>query len=208
MANKDNPKSTDSAVLSRIYSSGKGGVFTSGDFYDLGSPTAVRLALMRHTRKGIIRNLARGIYDYPKSDRQLGVLSPSIDAVVRALSSRHAIRLQPSGGYAANLLGLSDQVPMKVVFLTDGITRRVQIGKLQIILKRTMPRNMASAGKTSGLVIQALRHLGQRNIDEKIIKKLKQRLSTKDKKQLLTDLRHAPAWVATLMREIATPSKS
>lgn len=203
MANKNNPNSTDSAVLSRIYGRGRGCVFTPGDFQDLGSSTAIRLALMRHTRDGIIRNLARGLYDYPKTDPQLGILSPSIDAVARALSSRHAIRLQPSGGYAANLLGLSDQVPMKVVFLTDGINRRVQIGKLQIILKRTSPRNMASAGRISGLVIQALRHLGQRNVDEKIIQKLRQRLSAKDKKQLSTDLRHAPVWVANLMRQIA-----
>jgi hypothetical protein len=208
MANKDNPNSTDSAVLSRIYGRGRGGVFTPGDFQDLGSPTAVRLALMRHARAGIIRNLARGLYDYPKNDPQLGKLSPSIDAVARALSLRHAIRLQPSGGYAANLLGLSDQVPMKVVFLTDGINRRVQIGKLQIILKRTTPRNMASAGKTGGLVIQALRHLGQRNIDGQMILKLKKRLSAKDKKQLLTDLRHAPVWVATVMRQIAESKQS
>lgn len=207
MANKDNPDSTDSAVLNRIYGSGRGGVFTPGDFQDLGSPTAVRLALMRHTRAGIIRNLARGLYDYPKNDPQLGLLAPSIDVVARALSLRHAIRLQPSGGYAANLLGLSDQVPMKVVFLTDGINRRVQIGKLQIILKRTSPRNMASAGKPSGLVIQALRHLGQRNIDDKIIQKLRQRLSAKDKKQLLSDLRHAPVWVATVMQKIAESEK-
>lgn len=208
MANKDNPNSTNSAVLSRIYGKGRGCVFTPGDFQGLGSPTAVRLALMRHTRDGIIRNLARGVYDYPKKDPQLGILSPSIDAVARALSLRHAIRLQPSGGYAANLLGLSDQVPMKVVFLTDGINRRVQIGRLQILLKRTTPRNMASAGKTSGLVIQALRHLGQRNIDGQIILKLKQRLSTTDKKQLLTDLRHAPVWVATVMRQIAESKQS
>jgi hypothetical protein len=67
---------------------------------------------------------------------------------------------------------------------------------------------MASAGKTSGLVIQALRHLGQRHIDDKIIQNLKQRLSTKDKKQLLTDLRHAPVWVATAMRKIAESSKN
>jgi hypothetical protein len=208
MANKDNPNSTDSAVLNRIYGGGRGGVFTPGDFQDLGSPTAVRLALMRHTRAGIIRNLARGLYDYPKNDPQLGLLAPSIDAVARALSLRHAIRLQPSGGYAANLLGLSDQVAMKVVFLTDGINRRVKIGKLQIILKRTTPRNMASAGKTSGLVIQALRHLGQHNIDDKIIQELKQRISAKDKKQLLADLRDAPVWAATVMRKIAESKKS
>ena len=133
---------------------------------------------------------------------------PSIDAVAKALASRHAIWLQPSGGYAANLLGLSEQVPMKVVFLTDGINRRVQIGKLQILFKRTSPRNLAAAGKTSGLVIQALRHLGRRNIDDLIIQKLQKRLATKDRKQLLAGLRHAPVWVANVMRKIAESQPS
>ena len=195
-------------VKATVFGHGRGWVFTPGEFLGIADPRSVSVALTRLARKGIIRNLARGLYDYPKNDPQLGFLAPSIDAVARALSMRHAIRLQPSGGYAANLLGLSDQVPMKVVFLTDGINRRVKIGKLQIILKRTTPRNMASAGKTSGLVIQALRHLGQRNIDDKTIQRLKQRLSIKDKKQLLSGLRHAPVWVATVMRQIAESPKS
>jgi len=150
-----------------------------------------------------IRQLTRGLYDYPKKDPQIGILSPSIDAVAKALTFRHDIRLQPTGGYAANLLGLSDQVPMKIVFLTDGPNRRIQLGNLQIILKRTSPRNMAAAGRISGLVIQALRHVGQRNVDDQMISKLRQTLLAKDKKRLLLDLRHAPAWVAAAMRKIA-----
>jgi len=190
-------------VKATVFGHGKGWVFTPGDFLGVGDPRSVSMALTRLARKGIIRNLARGLYDFPKTDRQLGILAPTVDAVAQALSLRHAIRLQPSGGYAANLLGLSEQVPMKVVFLTDGTNRRVQIGKLQIILKRTTPRNMATAGRTSGLVIQALRHLGQRHVDDTVIQKLKNRLSPKDRKQLLADLRHAPAWVTTIMRQIA-----
>ena len=195
-------------VKATILGHGKGWVFTPGDFLSIAGPRWVSMALTRLARKGTIRNLARGLYDYPKKDPQLGVLAPSIGAVAKALASRHAIRLQPSGGYAANLLGLSEQVPMRVVFLTDGINRRVQIGKLQILFKRTSPRNMAAAGKTSGLVIQALRHLGQRNIDELMIQKLQKRLSAKDKKQLLADTRHAPVWVANVMQKISESSPS
>ncbi len=200
---RKNAQSIDNRVISRIYGNGRGIAFTPAHFQDLGSPTAVRLALMRHSRAGIIRQLTRGLYDYPKKDPQIGVLSPSIDAVSEALTFRHDIRLQPTGGYAANLLGLSDQVPMRVVFLTDGPNRRIQLGKLQIIFKRTSPRNMAAAGRISGLVIQALRHIGQRNVDNRVISKLRQTLSAKDKKRLLLDLRHAPAWVAGAMRQIA-----
>ena len=197
-------QSTDAKVLERIRSTGRGTVFSTANFKDLGSPTAVRLALMRYARTKSIRQIARGLYDYPSTDPELGLLSPSVDAVAKAIEFRYAIRLQPSGGYAANLLGLSEQVPMKVVFLTDGRNRRIALGKLQIILKHTTPQNMATAGKTSGLVIQALRHLGQRHIDESIVARLRQQLSASDKKQLLNDLRFAPAWVGDIMRKIAT----
>jgi len=172
---------------------------------DLGSRQAVDLALHRLAKKGTLRRLARGLYDYPRIDPELGLLSPTIDTIVKALKGRDKILLQPSGGYAANLLGLSDQVPMKIVFLTDGPARRVQIGKQVIMLKHTTPRAMATAGRISGLVIHALRHLGQRQVDDAVVANLQKRLSASDKKMLLRDLRYAPAWIAAILRQVAGP---
>ena len=160
--------STDSKILRRIKSNGRGWIFTPNSFADLGTRRAVDIALMRHRKSGFIRKLARGLYDYPKIDPELGPLQPSTDDIANALAGRDATRLQPSGAYAANLLGLSTQVPMKVVYLTDGRPRTVQVGKRQIILKQTTPGNMATAGTISGLVIQALRHLGRESVDELI----------------------------------------
>jgi hypothetical protein len=93
------------------------------------------------------------------------------------------------------------------VFLTDGPSRRVAIGKQELILKRTTPRNMATAGKASGLVIQALRDLGRRNVDDTVVRTLKKKLSDDDKEQLIKDLRYAPAWIAEVMRKIAAPAQ-
>jgi len=201
-------KSIDSQILQRVKTSGRGWVFTARDFMDLGSRDAVDKTLSRQAQSRIIRKLARGLYDYPRQDPQLGLLSPSIDAIAQALRGRDAVRLQPSGAYAANLLGLSDQVPMKVVFLTDGSPRRIQLGKLQIVLKRTTPRNMATAGKISGLVIQALRHLGQRHVDGDVLATLRQRLKPADKRQLLKDFHFASSWIARFMQQVAeTPKK-
>ena len=87
--------SVDSQVLGRINSKGKGWVFTPSDFQDLGSQSAVAIALMRHSRTGVIRQLARGLYDYPDHDPRIGLLSPSIDAIAQALNKewdREAIR--------------------------------------------------------------------------------------------------------------------
>ncbi len=201
-------QSIDLRILSRIYGSGRGWVFTPNHFQDLGSRTAVGLALMRHTRTGTIRQLVRGLYDYPSRHPALGFLSPPADAVAKALAGRDATRLQPAGGYAANLLGLSDQMPMRVVFLTDGPTRSVVLGKQTITLKRTTPKNMVAAGKKSGLVIQALRHLGKRHMDDNLISQLRARLTDDDKKQLLQYINYVPAWIADVMRQLATRKKS
>ena len=196
-------KNIDNKVVSRIYGHGRGWVFTPNHFKDLGSRDAVASALKRHKQSGLIRQLARGVYDYPKIDPELGLLEPSIDYIAQALAGRDATRLQPSGAYAANLLGLSTQVPTKIVYLTDGRSRMVQIGKRQITLKQTTPRNMATAGRISGLVIQALRHLGSRHVDAAIIEAVKKRLSASDRKRLLADIRHAPAWIADIIRKVA-----
>ena len=193
----------DSKVVSRIYGHGRGWVFTPNHFKDLGSRDAVASALKRHKQSGLIRQLARGVYDYPKIDPELGLLEPSTDDIAQALAGRDATRLQPSGAYAANLLGLSTQVPTKIVYLTDGRPRTVQIGKRQITLNQTTPRNMATAGKISGLVIQALRHLGSRDVDAATIEAVKKRLSASDRKRLLADIRHAPAWIADIIRKVA-----
>ena len=199
-------QSIDNKLISMIYGRGRGFVFTPNLFSSLGNPQAIGMSLIRLCRKGTIRRLARGLYDYPRINDQLGLLSPSIDDVAHALKGRDATRMQPSGAYAANLLGLSDQVPMKVVFLTDGPSKHIKLDKQEIILKRTTPRNMATAGRISGLVTQALRHLGQRLIDQSVIQNLKKKISDDDKRQLIKDLQYAPAWIADIMRNIAKPN--
>lgn len=95
-------------------------MFTPRHFLDLAGRPAVTSALMRQTSAGTIRQLGRGLYDYPKLHQALGPLTPTPEALATALAGRDRVRLQPSGAYAANLLGLSEQVPAKVVFLTDG----------------------------------------------------------------------------------------
>ena len=201
-------QSVANKVFGAIRGHGRGWVFTPASFKGIGSRSAVESALRRHKNDGTIRQLARGLYDYPRTDPRLGVLAPSVDQLVAALEVRDAVRLQPSGAYAANLLGLSDQVPMKVVFLTDGPTRNLKVGNRQILLKRTTPRNMATAGRISGTVIQALRWLGHRHVDHRVTSILRKRLSSSDKAQLLRDIRYAPIWIAQVIRAIAGEGQS
>jgi len=192
----------DNMIVSRIYGRHRGWVFTPMQFLDLGSRMAVDQTLGRLTKAGIIRRLTRGLYDYPTKHPDFGDLPPNYNRVAQALVGRDNLKIQPSGAYAANLLGLTEQVPAKIVFFTDGPNRKVQIGKQTIVLKRTTPRNMATAGRISGLVIQALRYLKQGNIDSTVVAKLKRRLSDDNKKTLMNDIRYAPAWIGDIFRKI------
>jgi len=144
MAGKKSPQSIESVIFSRIKRRGRGSVVLPANFLDLGSRQAVGVALHRLEKTKSIRRLSRGLYDYPIEDPLLGELSPTIEAITKALSQRDRIRLQPTGAYALNLFGLSEQVPAKIVFLTEGESRTLKIGPMTIELRRTTPRNMAS----------------------------------------------------------------
>jgi hypothetical protein len=199
--------SVDSQLLGRIIAKRRGWVFTPADFLDLGSRTAVGLALMRHARAGTIRQLARGLYDYPIQHKSFGTIPPSDDSIANALKGRDDTRIQASGAHAANVLGISTQVPVRTVFLTDGRSRKVKLGKREIVLKNASSRQMATAGRVSGTVIQALRWIGQRHVDDRMVASLRRTISDRDKQQLLKDLRYAPAWIAEIMRKVAQPKK-
>lgn len=193
----------DAAVRARIRRSKPGQIFRPGDFVSLGSRAAVDKVLSRLAASGDVRRIARGLYDVPRTHAVLGPLLPMAEDIVRALAEKGSLRLQPSGAYAANLLGLTEQVPMKLAFLTDGASRMVQVGSQTILLKHTTPRSMATAGRISGLVIQALRHLKQANIDSQTVARLRARLTVQEKAVLLADASLAPAWISEVIREIA-----
>jgi hypothetical protein len=194
--------SIDAAIRASVEAANRGNVFSPADFAGLGSRAAVDKVLSRLAASGALRRIARGLYDRPEALSAL----PSIEKIALVLAGKTGkdrLRLQACGAYAANLLGLSEQMPSKLVFITDGATRTVWIGNRQIVLKPTTSRNMATAGRISGLVIQALRHLKQPNVDEAVLQHLQTRLSSDDKTVLLQDAVLAPAWIGRMMRRIA-----
>lgn len=156
-------------------------------------------ALSRLVRKGAIRRLSHGLYDLPRNHPALGQILPAVEDVVRAIQESEAITVQPTGAYAANLLGLSTQVPMRIELYTDGPRKVIRYGRQQIILKPTTPRNMAASGNKAGLIIQALRHLGRENVDEEILARIADGLDDRDRKLLLKHRMHAPTWIARIL---------
>lgn len=187
------------SVKNRIFGNGKGWVFTAYNFADLGSDSGVRTALSRLQEEKIIRRLAQGIYDYPKNHEVLGMLTPTVEAVANAYAEKNGAKIQASGAYAANVLGLSEQVPGKVVFLTDGPTGKIKIKNLVVSFKKTTVRNMHAVGSREALVIQAFKFMGQENIDDTMLEKARKLLKQSKRKDFEKNIQYAPRWIRVLL---------
>ncbi|MFI0348585.1 MAG: DUF6088 family protein [Chthoniobacterales bacterium] len=196
-------QSIEQKILNRIRGRGCGSIYYSREFLDSGTRAAIDKALSRLTTKGELRRIARGVYSYPEKNSLIGELSPDPQTVAIALARRGAQKILPSGATAANLLGLTNQVPAKIEYLTEGPTRRIMIGKLPIILKQTTALNLATAGKITGTVIQALRFLRKEQVGSDTIEKLRSCLNDEEKQQLLKDIPLAPAWIGNIFRIVA-----
>jgi Family of unknown function (DUF6088) len=195
--------SIDTQISRHIQRCARGSVFLPDTFAAFGSRAAVDKALQRLVKEGKLRRLSRGLYDKPRHDDLLGILWPSVDSIVKAIAGKDKLRTQPIGVYAANMLGLSEQVPAKVVLLTDGISRKVQAGPMQIQFKRTTPKQMAAAGRLSGLMIQAFKSMGALHITPAHIERLIRIIPAAERAKLMKDLALAPAWMRPLMRQVA-----
>ena len=193
-------KSVESKIIEAIKKISKGVLIFPEDFQELGTSEAVRLALHRLEKDTTITRVAQGIYVRPKNNKYIGNLIPSAEEVADAIAKRDRIRTLPTGSYALNALGLSTQIPMKIVLLTDGSPREIKVGKRTIKFKKTTPKNLSAKGEISKLVIQALKEIGLNKQtlleEEKIIELLKK----ENTKHLMHDIKLAPVWIQKIMK--------
>ena len=199
---------TQDDILDRIRGQNRGKVFTPKDFLDLGSRDAADQSLSRLVRRGEIERLGRGLYHYPRVNERLGIpIGPDLDEIAEALGRQTGSRVLPSGAVAANRLGLSTQVPAKPVYLTDGRTRQVRIGGVVFQIRHAAPKELSAASRTSAMVFQALRHLGQSAVDAQVIARLRRALSADQREDLLRDARYTTGWIANIARQVAQDKK-
>ena len=188
---------------------GKGHAFSSKDFLDIGSRNLIDQSLSRLCKQGYIRRVVTGIYDFPRKDIELGgTIGPDIHQVAKAIARKNGLLIQPSGAAAANLLGLSTQVPAKIKYLTSGKSRTIKAGDRTLILKRVEPRELKPGSEIGILVTQSLRFLGKNQINENTISFLKRKLSLKDQKKLLKDARYMEDWIWETVRKIASDKET
>ena len=201
-------KSIEKQIEKSITTKRKGTLFIPDDFLSYGSSEAIRKALGRLEDKKIIIRVSQGIYVQPKISKLIGPLTPSAEEVAEAIAKRDKIRTILTGSYALNALGLSSQVPMKIVLLTDGSPREIKVGKRSIKFKRTTPKNLMAKGKISRLVIQALKEIGIGKIKIEEEHKILELLKKENVKDLKHDIALAPVWIQKLMKKALTDGQN
>jgi predicted transcriptional regulator of viral defense system len=177
----------------------RGRLFFLSDFRDLGTGTAVKMAFSRLTKQGKVKRIAHGIYFMPQIDPVFGEIQPSLEEVAEAVARKEHIHIRPAGAFALNKLGLTTQVPMRLVFITDGSPKQIRIGKTTIKFKATTPRKLSYKGTISGLVIQAIDEIGIEGVDSDIRQKLIEQLKKEDPKILMGDMKLAPAKISDFL---------
>ena len=195
-------QSIDDRIIRSIKARKGALAFSAKDFGHLGSRPAVGQGLARLVKQGRLRRIRQGIYDLPKKHPLLGQTAPDPQAVIRALMDGSGTQWQASGAYAANLLGLSEQVPAKIVILTNGVPRRVPLGKLTLTFRRAAPRNLLGAGQPAGLVIQAIRHLRKNALTPAKIDRLRARIDAETKADLRALVPRLAVWMQPVVRQI------
>jgi ribosomal protein S19E (S16A) len=196
--------SIEEKILAQIKALPEGELLLPADFSDLGSSEAVRLSLFRLEKAGIIIRVAQGVYVRPKFSKLIGQLTPSAEEVAEAIAKRDRIRTVPTGSYALNALGLSTQIPMNIVLLTDGSPREIKVGKRTIKFKKTTPKNLLAKGKISRLAIQALKEIGNGKVRQEEEQKILDLLKKEDEKDLKHDIALAPVWIQKIMNKALT----
>ncbi len=187
-------------IESKIKSGRKGEILFISDFVKNGDYEIVKKSLQRLIQQDFIIRLSKGIYLYPKTDKILGVLLPSVEQIAKAIAKRDKARIIPTGAYALYRLGLSTQVPMNIVYLTDGSPRKISVGHHHIVFKKTSPKNLDARHPLSHTIIQGLKALGKENITERELEKIHEIIEKSGGAESIErDLQNAPVWIQQII---------
>ena len=181
-------------IKERIIQGGENKIYIISDFADLNNDALVTRVLFRLEKDGLLVRLSQGVYLYPSRNR-FGICKPTIDVIAKAIAEKDRADIIPSGLTALNLLGLSTQVPMNAVYLTNGTPRVISVGNRKITFKKATPRYFAYKTKLFPLVVTALKEIGEENMDDNMVIKIKDILSKEDSELLRHDFLIAPQWM-------------
>ncbi len=191
------------SILRSIEKLPAGEPFTTSALLQHGTRAAVDHALSRFARTGLVTRVARGVYVRPRTNRYVGQVPPSPEAVAQALVAQAGAKVQMTGAEAAVEFQLTTQQPVTPVFHTSGPSRRFRMGKLEVTLKHVSARKLALAGRPAGVALAALWYLGRREVTEAVIEQVRRKLPAEEFRALEAAAASQPAWMAAAFRRHA-----
>lgn len=183
-------------IEAKVKRSKPGQIFIPSDFKDLGTSTAIRKALSRMVEQKVLIRMGQGVYATAVYDKVFGQILPSLEEIAASLAKKEYVKIMPTGQYALNKIGLSTQVPMKMVFLTNGTKKHINIGNGSIVFQPTTSKKLAMIGSISSLLFLGLEELDLNQLSESEKEKIINLLQKEDAKKLKHDLKLAPAKIS------------
>ena len=191
-------------VRARIEEATPGDIFIPADFSDLAEPRKITMCLSRLHEDGTLEKVKRGVYMKPRFSKLLNrPVPPREDAVAKAIARNHGWTIVPCGDTALNMLGLSTQIPVVWLYVSDGPYKTYETDGIRLQFKHTDRKSeLIGVSESTALIIQALRAFGKDNLDSQTISKLSGRLNEKEKYQILQEIRYITAWIYEAIKDI------
>ena len=173
-------------VQSKISSLSNGVVFASNSFrFQDANQNSVEKELSKLNADGVIKRFRKGIYYKPQKSTLFGDVLPTPLAVAEAIAKLNDAYIVPDGSMALNMLGLSDQVPMKYIYLNDKLHKSEFVGNTEIVFKRINAKKLTTSNKRVALVLSAVDYLGKDAFSDKnLVKDFASKLDVSDIKDL------------------------
>ena len=195
--------SVENRIVRSISARGFAWAFSSKDFTHIGSRTAIDTTLHRLAEKNTIRRVCRGIYDLPKYSALLAQpLSPDLDAVANAIARKFGWRIQINGASALSLMGLSQQVPGRVSYASDGPSRDFRVGSNTIAFKHTPLKEAGFSHRESSIIVQGLKSLGAGRVTANEVAAIRRWLNPRLRKKVLNDTKITTGWIQAAIGKI------
>ncbi len=191
-------------VQSKISSLSNGVVFASNSFrFADANQNSIKKELSRLNANGVIKRFRKGIYYKPQKSSLFGDVLPNPSAIAQAIAKLNNAHIVPDGSIALNMLGLSDQVPMKYIYLNDKLHKSEFVGNTEIVFKRINAKKLTTSNKKVALVLSAIEYLGRYAFeDSDLVKEFANKLDISDIKDLEKASKNYPLWVQTRVSEI------
>ena len=195
-------------IEKRIADAPHGEAFITADFLDIADTQAVNKALSRLTEDKSIRRIIRGVYDRPYFSELLQeYTAPRMEAVAKAIARNFGWTIIPCGDTALNLLGMSTQVPAVWIYVSDGPYREYDIDGIPLKFKHTTNKEISKVSYKTALAIQALKALGEGNVDSDAMQRLALAMSAEEKSAFLLEAQYSTAWIYEIAQRLREMEK-